>query len=235
MGAPDGDVFFPKDGAIEGVARDEFELGGHEDGDAAALVHDVKDAAALGDLGGDGGHAVVVAGPAGIADPLHAFWRADEHVLGGEVALAVVGVVGPVIHLGRAGFDDFFPVAIGFLEQGDAVGDEDAVDFGARDLCVFDDEQVDEIFDVGQVVGREEIGGDRPVSRPDAAAEGSEGGGVAGEGLDLVGIVGAEGGGEFWVGSAEVDNETTFDLRLVEKVGGGVRKEGGRGGQKEGE
>ena len=80
MGAPLWDLLFPEDGAIEGVACDEHEFGWHENGNATALIHDVEEATARTDFGGDGRHAVMVARPAGVADPLHALGRTDNSI-----------------------------------------------------------------------------------------------------------------------------------------------------------
>ena len=58
---PVGDIAFPEDDTVEGIASDQFPAGGQLDGDAAAFIHDVEQSSVGGHEGAHAGHAVMVA------------------------------------------------------------------------------------------------------------------------------------------------------------------------------
>ena len=224
----------PQDRAVERVAGDELPLGRQEDRDARAFVDDVEHPPAGGDDGAERRHVIVMARPRRRTDPLHTLGRGDHRVVRHGVARRVVHVMRPLVDLLRAGLDRFRPLAAA-LDVRHAVGAQDAHDFGRRDVAEgLGDHEIDAVLDVGQGATDEAVDRHLAVEARfvDVLASGGYVCRVGVQAVDKVAVIGSEGGGQFAVAAADVDDETAPDAGggqdVARQVGAGARCEGGQ-------
>ena len=95
------DVTFPEDRSIESVAGDQPPGGRQLDRRSRPFVQNVEQPAAGGHARSHAGHVIVMAGPAGAADPTQLRGRADHVVLRHGIAVGIVKVMCPLVHLRR--------------------------------------------------------------------------------------------------------------------------------------
>ena len=169
--------------------------------------------------------------PARAADPLQVPRRSDDLIVGDGVAAGVVEVVGPFVDVLRTRLDGHLPTSVR-TDHCNALRSEHAEDFLHLKVAqVFGDDEVDQIVDVGQSLAVESVGGDVAVKAglTQAQTQPLHGVRIGVEAVYLEARVRTEGGRQFTVADADVDDESPADLRLLEDVRSSFLRRGCRG------
>jgi len=207
----------PQLDAVEGVACHERPRAGQPFVDDAdePFVEDVEHTPAGGDQGADARFGLVASEPQRLGHPLHVAGRADEGIVGH-------GVIGGVVEEVRPGLDGGGPRP-GGPDVRRAARRQDAPHLVHGGLAeVFRHEEVDEVVGVGQALAGPML--DRHLAVESEVADVLAGrgkvGGVAGQAMHEVSVIGAQGGREFPVAAAEMHDQAALDAGGFEDLPG---------------